>query len=138
MRAAKILAVLAIAALGVGAFSATALAGKKKRTQVIFFSQSPKFNKTGKVNAKGSLNTASACEPNRAMRLQLLDPNGVVVATLDGSTSDSSGNWSMSGQIPKNQAPGSSVRVKAKKRTVGKFVCQAGVSPNVLIPATAT
>jgi hypothetical protein len=28
------------------------------------------------------------------------------------------------------------VRVKAKKRTVGKFVCQAGVSAPVPIPAT--
>jgi hypothetical protein len=27
------------------------------------------------------------------------------------------------------------VRVKAKKRTVGKFVCQAGVSPYEAIPA---
>jgi hypothetical protein len=29
-----------------------------------------------------------------------------------------------------------SVRVKAKKRTVGKFVCQAGVSLPVAVPAT--
>jgi hypothetical protein len=68
------------------------------------------------------------------MRLQLLDPSGVVVSTLDGSTSDSSGNWSLKGQLPKHTTPGSSIRVKAKKRSVGKFVCQAGVSTTVPTP----
>jgi hypothetical protein len=135
MRAGKFLAALAIAALAMGAFGTAAFAAKKKKTAVIFFNQSPKFNKNGKVNAKGSLNTASACEPNRAMRLQLLDANGVVITTLDGSTSDPSGNWSLSGQLPKTPTPGESVRVKAKKRTVGKFVCQAGVSATVAVPA---
>jgi hypothetical protein len=137
MRTAKALAVLAIAALGIGSFSAVALAGKKKKTTVIFFNQSPKISKSGKVNAKGSLNTVSVCEPSRSMRLQVLDTNGVVLTTLDGSTSDASGNWTMSGQLPKTLPAGTNyVRVKAKKRTVGKFVCQAGVSPNVAIPAT--
>jgi hypothetical protein len=148
MRAAKVLAVLAIAALGIGSFSAVALAAVKKKTGVVFFTTSPKFNKTGNVNAKGALNTASACEPNRAMRLQVLDANGVVLTTLDGSTSDAAGNWRMSGQLPNSLPAGTNyVRVKAKKRTVGKFgharepmrksdiVCQAGVSPNVAIPA---
>jgi hypothetical protein len=137
MRTAKALAVLAIAALGIGSFSAVAQAGKKKKTTVIFFNQSPKISKSGKVNAKGSLNTVSVCEPSRSMRLQVLDTNGVVLTTLDGSTSDASGNWTMSGQLPKTLPAGTNyVRVKAKKRTVGKFVCQAGVSPNVAIPAT--
>jgi hypothetical protein len=136
MRAAKVLAVLAIAALGIGSFSAVALAAKKKKTAVIFFNQSPKIGKSGKVNAKGSLNTVSACEPSRSMRLQVLDTNGVVLTTLDGSTSDASGNWTLSGQLSKTLPAGTNyVRVKAKKRTVGKFVCQAGVSPNVAIPA---
>jgi hypothetical protein len=136
MRAAKVLAVLAIAALGIGSFSAVALAAKKKKTAVIFFNQSPKIGKSGKVNAKGSLNTVSVCEPSRSMRLQVLDINGVVLTTLDGSTSDASGNWTLSGQLPKTLPAGTNyVRVKAKKRTVGKFVCQAGVSPNVAIPA---
>jgi hypothetical protein len=137
MRAVKVLTVFAIAALAIGSFSAVALAGKKKKTSVIFFTQSPKFNKAGKVNAKGSLNTVSACEPNRSMRLQVVDANGVVLTTLDGSTSDASGNWDLSGQLPNNLPAGTNfVRVKAKKRTAGKFVCQAGVSPNVAIPAT--
>jgi hypothetical protein len=136
MRAARVLAVLAIAALGIGSFSAVALAAKKKKTAVIFFNQSPKISKSGKVNAKGSLNTVSACEPNRSMRLQVLDTNGVVLTTVDGSTSDPGGNWTLSGQLPKTLPAGTNyVRVKAKKRTVGKFVCQAGVSLNVAIPA---
>jgi uncharacterized protein YfaS (alpha-2-macroglobulin family) len=135
MRAAKVLAVLAIAALAMGSFSAAALAGKKKKTGVIFFTNSPKFNKSGKVNAKGALNTASACEPSRSVRLQVLDANGVVLATLDGGTSDSTGNWALSGQLPGNLPAGTNyVRVKAKKRTAGKFVCQAGSSISVPVP----
>ena len=137
MRAVKLLAVFAIAALVIGAFSAAALAGKKKKTGVIFFTSSPKINKSGKVTAKGSLNTASACEPSRSMRLQVLDANGAVLFTLDGRASDSVGNWSLSGQLPKGLPAGTNfVRVKAKKRTVGKFVCKAGVSVPVPIPTT--
>ena len=86
--------------LCLGVFSADALAGKKKKTAVVYFSGSPKINKGGKVTAKGSLNTASACKPARGMRLQVLDQNGACVGTLDGSTSDSSGNWALSGQLP--------------------------------------
>jgi type 1 fimbria pilin len=138
MRAVKLLAVLAIAALAIGAFSATAMAGKKKKTGVIFFNGSPKFNKSGKVTAKGSLNTASACEAARSVRLQLLDASGVVLTTLDGKSSDSTGNWSLSGQLPNSLPAGTnSVRVKVKKRTAGKFVCQAGVSITVPVPAPA-
>jgi len=139
MRAAKILAVFAIAALAIGGFSAAALAGNKKKTGVIFFTSSPKINKSGKVTAKGSLNTATACEPARSMRLQVLDANGAILATLDGKSTDSVGNWSLSGQLPNNLPAGTNaVRVKAKKRTVGKFVCKAGVSVPVPIPAPAT
>jgi hypothetical protein len=133
MRAGKFLAMLAIAGLAIGAFGAVALAAKKKKTQVIF-TIPPGLNKFGKVNAKGSLNTVSACKPNRSMRLQVLDANGVVLATRDSATSDSSGNWSLTQQ--KGLPTGTTfVRVKAKKLTVGKFVCQAGFSPNVAILA---
>ena len=136
MRAVKVLAILVLAAIAVGVFTATALAGKKKKTGVIFFNGSPKINKSGKVTAKGSLNTASACEPSRSLRLQVLDANGVVLATLAGVSSDSVGNFSTSGNLPTNLPAGPNfVRVKAKKRTAGKFVCQAGVSVNVPIPA---
>jgi hypothetical protein len=137
MRALKVtLIALVLAALGLGLFAGVAAAGKKKKTAVVYFSGSPKFNKGGKVTAKGSLNTAPACKPSRGMRLQLLDSTGVVIATLDGSTSDASGNWSLSGQLPNTLPAGTnSVRVKATKRTAGKFVCKAGVSTPVAVPA---
>ena len=130
------LAVLAVAALGLGLVSAVALAGKKKKTSVIYFAGNPKINKSGKVTARGTLNTASGCKPGRGMRLQALAQTGTVFATLDGATSDSSGNWSMSGQLPSSLPAGTnSVRVKATKTSVGKFVCKAGVSTPVPISA---
>jgi hypothetical protein len=131
----KVIIVVAVAAFGVGLFTTTAFAGKKKKTAVVYFSGSPKFNGSGKVSAKGTLNTASACKVARGMRLQLLDQTGVVVATLDGSTSDTNGNWSLSAQLPKALPAGTnSVRVKATKRSAGKFVCKAGVSTPVAVP----
>jgi hypothetical protein len=143
MRAAKVLAVLAIAALGIGSFSAVAVAGKQKKKTVVsdfgtrFFQPGSCPAPPGadcrplEVSAKGSLNTVSACESSRSMRLQVLDTNGVVLTTVDGSTSDASGNWKLSGQLLPTTLPAGTnyVRVKAKKRTVGKFVCQAGFSP---------
>jgi 3D (Asp-Asp-Asp) domain-containing protein len=137
MRAGRFLVLIAVAALGLGLFSATALAGKKKKTAVVYFSNNPKFNKSGKVTAKGTLNTVSACKVARGIRLQELDATGTVVATLDGATSDSNGNWSVSGQLPSIVPAGSSVRVKVNKRTAGKFVCKAGVSAPVAVPAAA-
>jgi hypothetical protein len=135
MRAGRLLVVIAVAALGVGLFSATALAGNKKKTTVVYFAGNPKFNASGKVTAKGTLNTASACKVTRGMRLQVLDQTGVVISTLDGSTSDTNGNWSLSAQVPTGLPAGTnSVRVKATKRTAGKFVCKAGVSTPVAIP----
>jgi hypothetical protein len=133
---ARLLAVLAIAALLIAAFSATALAGNKRKTKVLFFTGSPKINNSGKVTAKGSINSTSVCKPGRGMRLQVLDPTGAVIAVLDGSTSDLSGNWKLQGQLPKGLAAGSSVRVKATKVAAGKFVCKAGVSIPAPIPAT--
>jgi hypothetical protein len=133
MRAGKILAVLAIAALAMGSFTAIALAGKKKKTVVTFFTGSPKVNKGGQVTAKGDLSTAPACKPARSMKMFVTDPNGVVLATLDGSTSDQSGNWKLQGHLPSNLPSGShSIQVKAAKRTAGKFVCKAGFS--ILVP----
>jgi hypothetical protein len=130
------LALVAVVALCLGGFTAEALAGKKKKTTVVYFSGSPKFNKGGKVTAKGTLNTVAACKPSRGMRLQLLDSTGTVIATLDGSTSDSTGNWSLSGQLPSTLSPMGtySVRVKATKRTAGKFVCKAGISTPAPVP----
>ena len=138
MRAAKVLAVLAIAALGIGSFSAVALAAKKKKTAVIFFNQSPKIGKSGKVNAKGSLNTVSACEPKpvdeaSGTGYKRRGPHdaGRLYVRCEREL-----DTVRPAQLPKTLPAGTnSVRVKAKKRTVGKFVCQAGVSPNVAIPA---
>jgi uncharacterized protein YfaS (alpha-2-macroglobulin family) len=138
MRAGRLIAVLAVAVLGLGLFSAGALAGgKKKATNVIYFSGSPKFNNGGKVTVKGALNTVKTCRIARAVRLQLLDSTGVVTSTLDGKTTDSNGNFSLSGQLPNNVPAGTnSVRVKALKETAGKFVCKAGVSTPAPVPAT--
>jgi hypothetical protein len=137
MRLRTLLVALAVAALGLGLFSAVALAGKKKKTSVVYFAGNPKINKSGKVTARGSLNTASVCKVARGMRLQVLDTTGVVISTLDGSTSDSSGNWSLSGTLPSPLPAGTnSVRVKATKASAGKLVCKAGVSTPAPIPAT--
>jgi hypothetical protein len=125
----------AVKALAISAFSASALAGNKKKTKVLFFTGSPKVNKSGKVTAKGSINSTSVCKPGRGVRLQVLDPNGAVIGVLDGSTSDLTGNWKLQGQLPNGLAAGSSVRVKATKVSAGKFVCKAGVSVAVPIPA---
>ena len=136
MRAAKLLAVLATAALAIGSLSAVALAGKKKHTNVVFFTGSPKFS-GGTVYAKGKLNaTVTACQPNRLVRLQVLDANGEVLATIDeDDTPDHGGSWKLSGHLPTNLPAGTnSVRVKAKKRTTGEFVCKPGVSISVPIP----
>ena len=153
MRAAKVLAVLAIAALGIGSFSAVALAGKLKKTIVQFQREGGLSFEGGKVNAKGGVRVkfpvgcgsrcqpsrdrwSAVCNPNRSMRLQILDTNGVVLTTLDGSKSNANGTWRLSGQRPTTLPAGTNyLRVKAKKRTVGKFVCKAGVSPTVAIPA---
>src|SRR5262245_4481469 len=65
MRAAKMLAVLAIAALGIGLFSAVALAGKtKKKTAVVFHTGSPTVSKSGQVAAVGTLHTTDTALPN--------------------------------------------------------------------------
>ena len=130
------LALIGVAVLCLGTFGAVAMAAKKKNTSVVFFTGSPKFNKGGQVTAKGTLHTVSACKPSRSVKLQVLDSTGVVIATIDGSTTDSGGNWKLSGHLPKSLPAGTNtVRVKANKRAVKKFVCKAGVSPSVPIPA---
>ena len=141
MRAGRLIAVLGVALLGLCLFSAGAFAGgKKKATSIIYFSGSPKFSGSGngkKVSVKGSLNTVKACRIGRGVRLQALDSTGAVFATLDGKTSDSNGNFNVSGQLPSTMPAGTnSVRVKALKETAGKFVCKAGVSTPVAIPTT--
>ncbi len=139
MRAGRLIAVLAVALLGLGLFSAGAMASgkKKKKTSVIYFSGSPKVNNGGKVSVKGALNTVKACRISRGVRLQVLDSTGTAISTLAGSSTDSSGNFSISGQLPNALPAGTnSVRIKALKETAGKFVCKAGFSTPVAVPAT--
>lgn len=139
MNARRLIAVLAVGLLGFGLFSAVAMAGKskKKATSVIYFSGNPKFNSGGKVTVRGALNTVKACRISRGVRLQVLDSTFTVIATLVGSTTDSNGNFSVSGQLPSALPAGTnSVRVKALKDSAGKLVCKAGVSTPVAIPAT--
>jgi hypothetical protein len=135
MRAAKVLAVLAIAALGIGSLSAVALAGQE--TTVKFSNQNPNFDKSGLVSAEGSLEGSGGCIQNhRSMRLQLLNRNGVVLRTLDRSKADGSGFWTLSGKLPRRLPAGTNyVRVKAKEQTVGRELCLAGFSRKVAIPA---
>ena len=137
MRAGRFVALFAVAVVGLGLFSAVALAGKsnKKSTSVIYFSGSPKFNSSGKVTVKGGLNTVKACRISRAVRLQVLDSTGAAISNLSGSSTDSNGNFSLSGQLPSGLPAGTnSVRVKALKDSAGKFVCKAGVSTPVAVP----
>jgi hypothetical protein len=137
MRAGRLIAVIAVAALGLGLCSAVAMAGssKKKATSIIYFSGNPKFNNGGKVSVKGALNTVKACRISRAVRLQVLDSTLTVIATLAGSSTDSNGNFSISGQVPAALPAGTnSVRVKALKDSAGKFVCKSGTSTPVAIP----
>src|SRR5262245_21146845 len=129
MKSGRVLGILLIALLGVALVGASlAIAGKKKKTTPVFFTSSPKINKNGKVNAKGTLKTAGAGKPGRSVRLKVINQYSAVIATLDGATSDQSGNWKMTGDLPKSLPAGTNaVRVKANKRTAGKFVCKAGV-----------
>jgi hypothetical protein len=130
-RGVRVLVPLAAVALCLGLFGAEALAGKKKKTTVTFFSGANKVNPVGKVTTKGSLKTANVCKPFRSVKLFQTDASGNVQATLDGSTTDVNGNWKLQGQLP-NTVPATApvyVKVKANKRTVGKIVCKAGFSP---------
>ena len=177
MRAAKLLAVLAIAALGIGSFSAVAQAGTRYKgihvkadfcdTGCLSHGQNPEFDKSGLVIAHVMLFqvgylTPLSCWESRSIRLQVLDTNGVLLSTLDGSTTPRHPPRhevpsTLSGQLPTTLPAGTNyLRVKTKKRTValgagpgqgiggtfqephrtdGKFVCQAGFSRNVAIPA---
>jgi hypothetical protein len=127
---------IAVAALCLGAFSAAAGAAKKKDTVVVFFTGSPTFNESGQVKASGTLSTVKACKSERVVKLQIVDANGAVITAIDEDvTKNTSGDWRLSGKLPTNLPAGTnSVRVKAKKRTAGKFVCKADVSLLISIP----
>jgi hypothetical protein len=124
--------VIAAGALVIGGFTASALAGKKKPTTVIVNSGSVLSGQQN-VKVRGSLNTASACRANRSMRLFLTDQNGVIQSTIDSGTSDSGGNWKLQAKLASPPTSSQFLRVKAKKLTVGKFVCKAGLSGLIAI-----
>ena len=123
---------VAVTALVVGALAATALAGNKKPTTVVVNAGSVLSGQQN-VKVRGGLNTATKCRAARSMRLFETDQNGVVLATLDSGTSDSGGNWRLSAKLPSPPQQNQFLRVKAKKLTVGKLVCKAGISGLVAI-----
>ena len=84
------------------------------------------------VKVRGSLNTATACQAGRQMRLFLTDQNGVVQSTLDSAASQVGGTWRLQAKLPSPPTSSQFLQVKVKKLTVNKFVCKAGLS--ALIP----
>ena len=122
-----VLVVLALAALCVGAFGSQALAGKKKKTTVVVNS-GPVLNGQQKVKVSGALNTNTACLAARSMRLFLTDQSGAIQATIDSGTSLGGGTWKLSAKLASPPTPDQYLQVKAKKLTVGKYVCKAGLS----------
>ena len=123
---------LALVALCVGAFGSQALAGKKKKTNVVVNS-GPVLTGQQKVKVSGSLNTTTACLAARSMRLFLTDVNGAIQATIDSGTSLTGGTWKLSAKLASPPTPDQYLQVKAKKLTVGKFVCKAGLSRVIAI-----
>src|SRR5690348_12174000 len=125
MRSRKLLLLGMAVVLCLGVLAGVAFGAKKKATQVVFFSGSPDINlKNSKVMAKGAVNSVSACQSNRAVRLQLQDSTGAVLQTLDGSTTSGGGNFNLNGKLPTLANGNYAIRAKAKKASVGKFVCQ--------------
>lgn len=121
------LIVLALAALCVGGIGSQAFAGKKKKTTVVVNS-GPVLTGQQKVKVSGSLNTTTACLAGRSMRLFLTDASGNVQATVDSGTSLAGGTWKLSAKLASPPTAEQRIQVKAKKLTVGKFVCKAALS----------
>jgi hypothetical protein len=127
MRGARMLAGFVAVALIVGMFSAAALGGKKKKTTVVV-NAGPVLSGQQNVKVRGSLNTATVCQAGRQMRLFLTDQNGVVQATIDSAASQVGGTWKLQAKLASPPTANQFLQVKAKKRTVNKFVCKAGIS----------
>ena len=128
----RLLMIFAAGLLCLGLLSAPALAGKKKKTTVVLNS-GPVLNGKQNVQVTGHLNTSNACKAGRNMKLFLTDVNGVVIATLDGGTSDLNGNWKLQGKLSAAPTANDRLQVKATKRTVNKTVCKAGFSSLIVI-----
>jgi hypothetical protein len=127
MRGRKAFAVLAVALLCLGAWAAVAVGSKKKSTTVIVNAGSV-LNGQGNVKVTGGLNTATACRGGRSIRLFLTEQYAGILATIDSGTSNSGGTWKLQAKLAGPPPPGEFLQVKAKKLTVGKFVCKADLS----------
>ena len=119
--------VLALAALCVGGVGSQALAGNKKKTTVVVNS-GPVLSGKQNVKVGGALNSTTSCLAARSMRLFLTDASGNVQATIDSATSRSGGTWKLSAKLTSLPTADQRLQVKAKKLTVGKFVCKAALS----------
>lgn len=139
MRTGKLLAIVAVAALGLGALNSHALAGKrqKRSTGVVFAAGSPTFMPGGEVSARGTMKkTAEACRPGRRMRLELTDSAGRLLATLGTSTSAKDGDWHLQGHLPDPLPSGAAdVRVHTPKRLLSRYRCGSGSTFLVPLPA---
>jgi hypothetical protein len=141
----RLLVILAAGVLCLGVFSPAALAGKKKETTVVtgldvVLTGQQNVKVTGHLKSsldrppgKPGRRPASKCQVARAMKLLWTDANGVVLGTLDRSTSDMDGNWRLQGKLPAPPTANDRLKVKANKRTVGKIVCLADFSPLITI-----
>lgn len=130
----RLLVILAAGVLCLGLFSAAASAGKKKKKQTtVVVNIGPVLNGKQNVKVSGHLNSSNQCKAGRAMSLFLTDPNGVVIGTLDGSSSDGNGNWRLQGKLPAAPTASDRLQVKANKRTTSKLVCKAGSSSLITI-----
>jgi hypothetical protein len=141
----RLLVILAAGVLCLGVFSPAALAGKKKETTVVtgldvVLTGQQNVKVTGHLKSsldrppgKPGRRPASKCQIARAMKLLWTDANGVVLGTLDRSTSDMDGNWRLQGKLPAPPTANDRLKVKANKRTVGKIVCLADFSPLITI-----
>ena len=120
-------AVLAVALLCLGAWAAVAVGSKKKSTTVVVNAGSV-LNGQGNVKVTGSLNTATAWRGARSMRLFLTEQYAGILATIDSGTSSKGGTWKLQAKLSSPPRSGQFLQVKAKKLTVGKYVCKADLS----------
>jgi hypothetical protein len=132
MRGRIALALIGALVLCAGLYTADALGGKKKKTAVVVESTSVLQGKQN-VRVIGHLNSANKCKPGRSMRLWVVDANGVVTQVLNSGLSESDGSWKLKGRMANPPTPNDFLQVKARKRTVGKVVCRAGLSPLIAI-----
>ena len=118
---------LALALLCTGALGSQALAGKKKKTTVVVNS-GPVLNGQQKVKVGGSLNTTTACRVG-PLDAAVPDRRGRRRAGHDRLGDEpGGGTWKLSAKLTSPPTPDQYLQVKAKKLTVGKFVCKAGLS----------